>query len=93
MKNIKDITISIFAIIGFIALVTGFTNKTETQEPQNINYGTPESHVWEMHSVTNDNFPIVYSINKKTGEVRQHSSGRITVSDEYFGTFRVSIPK
>ena len=33
MKNIKDITISIFAIIGFIALVTGFTNKTETQEP------------------------------------------------------------
>ena len=46
-----------------------------------------------MHSVTNDNFPIVYSINKKTGEVRQHSSGRTTVSDEYFGTFRVSIPK
>ena len=26
MKNIKDITISIFAIIGFVAIVSGFTN-------------------------------------------------------------------
>lgn len=25
MKNIKDITISIFAVIGFVAIITGFT--------------------------------------------------------------------
>ena len=52
MKNIKDITISIFAIIGFIALVTGFTNKTETQEPQNINYGTPERSIWNISATS-----------------------------------------
>ena len=66
MKNIKDITISIFAIIGFIALVTGFTNKTETQEPQNINYGTPESHVWEIFA---GNGNKGWALNKKTGQV------------------------
>ena len=32
MKNIKDITISIFAIIGFFALGTGFTNKTDINQ-------------------------------------------------------------
>ena len=67
MKNIKDITISIFAIIGFIALVSGFTNKTETQESQNINYGTPESHVWEFH--LKESAAAYFSINKVTGEV------------------------
>ena len=66
MKNIKDITISIFAIIGFIALVTGFTNKTETQEPQNINYGTPESHVWEAYGAEGS---WGWVLNKQTGEV------------------------
>ena len=27
MKNIKDITISIFAVIGFVAIITAFTNQ------------------------------------------------------------------
>ena len=45
MKNIKDITISIFAIIGFVAIITAFTNQPE-QANQTV-YGTPESHVWE----------------------------------------------
>ena len=40
MNNIKDIVIGIFAVIGFAAIVTGFTN--ETSDPQN-----PESHVWD----------------------------------------------
>ena len=47
MKNIKDITISIFAIIGFVAIITAFTNQPE-QANQTI-YGTPESHVWSFH--------------------------------------------
>ena len=38
MKNIKDIVIGIFAVIGFGAIVTGFTNEAQQ---------TPESHVWE----------------------------------------------
>ena len=41
MKNIKEITLSIFAIIGFYAVVTGFTKEERTT--------TPENHVWEFH--------------------------------------------
>ena len=45
MKNIKDITISIFAIIGFVAIIAAFTNQPE-QANQTI---TPESHIYEMY--------------------------------------------
>lgn len=41
MKNIKDITLSIFAIIGFIAILSSFNN-----QPKQETHGTPESHVW-----------------------------------------------
>lgn len=33
MRNIKDITISIFAVIGLVAIITAFTNQPE---PKNI---------------------------------------------------------
>jgi|TARA_B110000444_G_C18351568_1_gene371990 hypothetical protein len=46
MKNIEDIAISIFAIIGFVAIITGFTNQAE--QSAQPTYGTPESHVWEL---------------------------------------------
>ena len=32
MKNIKDITISIFAVIGFFFIITAFTNKQEKND-------------------------------------------------------------
>ena len=32
MKNIKDITISIFALIGFVSVVSGFTNNNNQGE-------------------------------------------------------------
>ena len=32
MKNIKDITISIFAVIGLVAIITAFTNQPEEQK-------------------------------------------------------------
>jgi hypothetical protein len=41
MKNIKDITLSIFAIIGFIDILSSFNN-----QPKQETHGTPESHVW-----------------------------------------------
>ena len=69
MKNIKDITISIFAIIGFVALVTGFTN--EAEQPQQM-YATPESHVWEMFRQEGSSFG--YLVNKQTGEVRKYAA-------------------
>ena len=82
MKNIKDITISIFAIIGFIALVTGFTNKTETQQPTQL--GTPESHVWELIEASGRGT----AINKVTGEVKLYvrdasKNGKTTGLKEY----------
>ena len=61
MKNIKDITISIFAVIGFVAIITAFTNQPE-QANQTT---TPESHVWQLGS----NNEVLY--NKQTGEVRR----------------------
>tara|TARA_Y100000768_G_C23842629_1_gene616911 strand:- start:496 stop:726 length:231 start_codon:yes stop_codon:yes gene_type:complete len=70
MKNIKDIVIGIFAVIGFATIVTGFTN--ETSDPQ-----YPESHVWEMYRIPSDG--ITYTLNKKTGEVRKYN----TIANKY----------
>ena len=61
MKNIKDITISIFAIIGFVFILSSFTNQSQET------HSTPESHVWEMAGFDNDFFMW----NKKTGELRK----------------------
>ena len=66
MKNIKDITISIFAVIGFVALITAFTNQPEQANQQTV----PESHVWEMHLGTGR----AWTLNKVTGEVRFSST-------------------
>ena len=70
MKNIKDIVIGIFAVIGFATIVTGFTN--EISDPQ-----YPESHVWEMYRIPSDG--ITYTWNKKTGEVRKYN----TIANKY----------
>ena len=70
MKHIKDITISIFAIIGFAFVLSSFTSN-ETTETQEVVYGTPESHIWELVVVEGtDKNP--FSINKVTGEVRKY---------------------
>ena len=74
MKNIKEITISIFAIIGFFTIITGFTNNTETATQQT--YGTPESHVWEIQCYDGGGSADsgrCYQYNKITGEVRMLS--------------------
>ena len=62
MKNIKEVIIGVFAVIGFAAIVTGFTNEAE-QEPT---FGTPESHVWEAVGAEGN---WGWLVNKKTGEV------------------------
>ena len=55
--QIKDIVIGIFAVIGFTAVVMGFTNETEPQQT----HSTPESHVWEMHSTSNTNTSFAFA--------------------------------
>ena len=62
MKNWKDKVLGIFAGIGVMSLLMA----SNLQEPK-VNYGTPESHVWELHTPEQGR---VYSINKVTGEVR-----------------------
>ena len=67
MKNIKETIIGVFAVIGFVVVASGFTTNNEAQEPT---YGTPESHVWEMH--LHNGVKGYFAINKVTGEVRAY---------------------
>ena len=60
MKNLKDKIISIFAGIGIMSLLMG----AYSEQSQRVNYGTPESHVWELVGVEGRAF----AINKVTGE-------------------------
>lgn len=77
MKNIKDITISIFAIIGFMAILSSFNNQTQQEV-----HGTPESHAWDMIGMEDDNSYIAYSFNKITGEVRKYNSESVYARDD-----------
>ena len=87
MKNIKDITISIFAIIGFVAILSSFNIQAETQEI----HSTPESHIWEMYLSSDSNSTYAYSLNKKTGEVRKYETKYTSVgSNNYFAHYEVS---
>ena len=76
--QIKDIVIGIFAVIGFTAVVMGFTNQSEPQQT----HSTPESHVWEMYRGTESSY--AYILNKETGEVRKymHSSKSYTIPQQ-----------
>ena len=64
--KIKDITISIFAIIGFVTILSSFNNQTHDT--------VPESHIWEFYD-TGANF----ALNKVTGEVRKYNGANISV--------------
>ena len=67
MKNFKDITLSIFAIIGFVAILSSFNNQSQQET-----HGTPESHVWDaLFTPAPDG--RLYLFNKATGEVRKYS--------------------
>ena len=73
MKNIKDIIIGVFAVIGFAAIVTGFTNEAEQE------HTVPESHVWVLSnpiSPSGASASKIYSLNKATGEVRFYSGAK-----------------
>ena len=70
MKNVKDIIIGIFAVIGFFTIASGFSNN-QAQAIQ----ATPESHIWEIQCYDGGgsvaaNAGRCYQYNKITGEVR-----------------------
>ena len=55
-----------FAVIGFISILSSFNN-----QPQQETHGTPESHVWEILSVTGEGDGVALMYNKVTGDVRK----------------------
>ena len=68
MKNIKDITLSIFAIIGFIAILSSFNNQTAQSNDnfQRFEYlGTEEK---------NDGTTNYFLFDKKNGAVYEFQS-------------------
>jgi len=69
----KNFTISIFAIIGFVTILSSFNNQSKET------HSTPESHIWEMHSIGDANTYIAYSFNKVTGEVRKHNTSELSI--------------
>ena len=81
MKNIKEVIIGVFAVIGFAVIATGFTN--ETSDPQ-----YPESHVWEVVVAERQGADDrVYMYNKITGEMRKYSSKGMSngkLKDQYY---------
>ena len=74
MKNIKDITISIFAVIGFVAIITGFT-RNENNNAIQSSYAIPESHIWEVRCSPSNDLGRCYMYNKITGDIRILGSG------------------
>ena len=89
--KIKDITISIFAIIGFVAILSSFN--TQSQET----HSTPESHIWEFHlnnPAQQGQNAMAFMVNKKTGEVRKYETQYANknyskLSETEFGTYIV----
>ena len=77
MKNIKDITISIFAVIGFVAIITAFTNQPEQANQPT----TPESHIWEASVAPSSNGSRIYLYNKVTGEMRKMDGGNTNFTE------------
>ena len=64
----KDFLLYSMACIGAVSLFLSAYQPAETTST------VPESHVWEMHSTSNDNKSFVYAINKVTGEVRKYDT-------------------
>ena len=64
MKNIKDITLSIFAIIGFLTVLSSFNNKpndydrwnfqTVLGNDNNIHYQTQDKYTGEAYYLDRD---------------------------------------
>ena len=70
-SKFKDYLLYTLSTIGVVALFISAT----TLPPQTSN--VPESHVWEMHSASNETEGVnTFIYNKITGEVRKYSSYR-----------------
>ena len=89
MKNIKEIIIGVFAVIGFVVVASGFTTNNATQE---TTHGTPESHVWEMMHLDAPGTSGAFAINKVTGEVKAYVF-KLNISNEVIKGVKTYTPK
>ena len=76
MKNWKDKVLGIFAGIGIMSLLMG----SYSSQPQQITYGTPESHVWGINDGPAQG---AFLYNKVTGQIKQLSSNSIDKEGMY----------
>ena len=92
MGKLKEIVLIGFAVVGFISVLSGFTQKE--------NDGTPESHAWTMilNNGIDGNSIQAFAINKITGEVRKYdtsyekiytNNGKV---NERYGQYKVATP-
>ena len=91
-SKFKDYLLYTLSTIGVVALFISAT----ALPPQTST--VPESHVWEMHSVSGATSSFTFSINKKTGEVRKYNTSydkttsKIKQNETEFAKYRVTQP-
>jgi|TARA_R110001606_G_scaffold115329_1_gene243367 hypothetical protein len=84
-SKFKDYLLYTLSTIGVVALFISAT----TLPPQSST--VPESHVWEMHSTSNNTNSHMFAINKKTGEVRKYETKYTNVgNDSNFGHYNIA---
>ena len=65
--KIKDITISIFAIIGFVTILSSFNNQSQET------HSTPESHEWKSFYYSGElRYTINYVDGLREGEEKEN---------------------
>ena len=76
MEKLKDIVLIGFAVVGFISILSGFTEQQV--------YGTPESHAWSFHlnNGVGEAKVQAFAINAVTGEVRKYETYYNSVGDK-----------
>ncbi len=81
--KLKDLVLYSLACIGVVSLFISATTQPQVTS-------TPESHVWEMHSTSNNNKSHAFAINKKTGEVKKYETYYTNVgTDTEFGHYNI----
>ena len=89
METKNNLTTGILLGIGVIVLPLILMSSSSTTTSNNeMVYGTPESHVWELSVVKeSETGERVYSLNKVTGEVRKFSRKGMNngkLKDQYY---------
>mgnify|MGYP006126747499 CR=1 FL=1 len=73
MKNIKDITLSIFAIIGFLFILSSFNNKPDDYDrwDYQMEYASGNNEIY--YSAMDKYTGEIYNLDKKTSKWKKRS--------------------